>query len=313
MILVTGGTGFIGRVLIRQLVSSGNQVRTLVRPSRKSPNLPKGVPVEAAVCSLRDERGLRAAMKGVDVVYHLAGTETGGSRADLLNVDIQGTQNVAMAAKDAQVERIFYISHLGADRASAYPVLKAKAIAEHYIRDIGIDYTIIRSAIIYGPNDKFTSGLAALLNAIPFIFLIPGDGSTVLQPLWVEDLVTCMTWALDEPETRNQVISVGGPEYLSFQQIVELVMETIGVRRKLIQVPPAYMRMITVFFENAFPGFPVSIFWMDYLATDRTATLDTIPRTFGLMPSRLGQRIDYLRGQEWRRNLFRMLLKRQRE
>ena len=218
-----------------------------------------------------------------------------------------------MAAKDAQVERIFYISHLGADRASAYPVLKAKAIAEHYIRDIGIDYTIIRSAIIYGPNDKFTSGLAALLNAIPFIFLIPGDGSTVLQPLWVEDLVTCMTWALDEPETRNQVISVGGPEYLSFQQIVELVMETIGVRRKLIQVPPAYMRMITVFFENAFPGFPVSIFWMDYLATDRTATLDTIPRTFGLMPSRLGQRIDYLRGQEWRRNLFRMLLKRQRE
>src|SRR5689334_19798549 len=75
MILVTGGTGFVGRALVRQLVANGQQVRTLIRPSPRTPNLPRGVPVEVAVVSLSDERGLRAALRGVDVVYHLAGAE----------------------------------------------------------------------------------------------------------------------------------------------------------------------------------------------------------------------------------------------
>ncbi len=103
MILVTGGTGFIGCVLIRQLTEMGKQVRTLIRPSQKTPNLPRGVSMEVAVSSLRDERGLRAAMKGVDVVYHLAGVEGRGSRANLMEVDILGTQAVACAASELGV------------------------------------------------------------------------------------------------------------------------------------------------------------------------------------------------------------------
>ena len=129
MILVTGGTGFIGKSLIRNLVESGNVVRTLIRPSPRSPELPHGVPVEIAVSSLNDARSLRAAMVGVKVVYHLAGVERRGAYADLMAVDIQGTRLVTEAAADAGVERIFFLSHLGADRASAFPVLKAKAIA----------------------------------------------------------------------------------------------------------------------------------------------------------------------------------------
>jgi uncharacterized protein YbjT (DUF2867 family) len=189
MILVSGGTGFIGQVLLRQLVEAGYEVRTLIRPSKNSPNLPKGVPVEVAVSSLVDERGLRGAMVGVDTIYHLAGGEWAGPRSSLMDIDIQGTRAVAKAALDAGVDRIIYLSHLGADRASAYPVLKAKAIAEEYLRRGSIDYTIFRSGIVYGPQDGFTTGLARLLSVSPF-FLTPGDGSTLLQPLWVEDLVT---------------------------------------------------------------------------------------------------------------------------
>ena len=137
MILVTGGTGFIGKALIRSLVESGYPVRTLIRPSSQSPDLPRGVGVEVAVSSLKDERGLRAAMVGVDTVYHLAGVERRGAYASLMEVDIQGTQAVTTAAVDAGVDRLFYISHLGADRASAFPVLKSKAIAEEHIRRSG--------------------------------------------------------------------------------------------------------------------------------------------------------------------------------
>lgn len=307
MILVTGGTGFIGQALIRHLVEAGYPVRTLIRPSRISPNLPKGVAVEVAVCSLSDERGLHAAMVGVDTVYHLAGGEWKGTRASLMDIDIRGTQTVAQAAAEAGVERFFSVSHLGADRASAYPVFKAKAIAEEHIRRSGVDYTILRSAIVYGPRDGFTTGLARLLHSLPFIFLVPGDGTNLLQPLWVEDLVTCLVWALEDERTRNQVIDVGGPEQLSFRQITQLVMRATGVQRRLVVLRPPYLRALTILLEHMLPGLPVSVYWIDYLAANHTCALDSLPRTFNLMPARISQRLAYLQGRSWRVSLLQTL------
>ncbi|HVN56387.1 MAG TPA: NAD(P)H-binding protein [Anaerolineaceae bacterium] len=311
MILVTGGTGFIGQVLIRHLVSSSKPVRSLIRPSRSSPNLPRGVPVEAAVCGIKDERGLRAAMKGVDTIFHLAGAERWGGRGDLLSVDIQGTQAIARAAADAGVQRIFYLSHLGADRASAYPVLKAKAIAESYIRQSGVPYTILRSAVAFGPGDTFTSGLAILANMLPGIFFLPGDGSTLIQPIWVEDLVTCLTWSMDNPATINQTLSLGGADILTFRQAVEEVLIATDQQRLYAPVSPAYLRAITVMFEHLFPAFPISVFWMDYLAADRACGVDDIHRVFGLLPARFNQRLEHLKGQPWRKRMFRLLAQRE--
>ncbi len=310
MILVTGGTGFIGRALIQHLVESGQQVRTLVRPSPSSPNLPRGVPVEVAVTSLNDPRGLRAAMVGVETVYHLAGVEHRGAYADLMSVDIQGTRAVTDAAADAGVDRFFFLSHLGSDRASAYPLPKAKAIAEEFVRRCGVDYTILRSGVVYGPNDGFTTSLARLLYGLPYIFLIPGDGRTLLQPLWVEDLVTCLTWALDDQATRNKMYEIGGPEHLSLVQVIEILMQTLGIRRSLIRTRPPYLRALTVLLESLFPALPVSVYWLDYLATNRTCPLDTIPRTFNLMPGRISQHLGHLQDVDWQRSLRQMLFQR---
>ncbi len=312
MILVTGSTGFVGSTLVRKLVESGQEVRLLLRPSPQSPRLPMGLSVDVAVSSLNDERSLRAAMVGVDTVYHLAGVERQGAYADLMKVDIQGTQVVARTAKDAGVKRIFFLSHLGADRASAYPILKAKAIAEESIRRSGVDYTIIRSAVVYGADDGFTTALAGLIATVPMIYLIPGDGRTLIQPLWVEDLVTCLIWALDNETIINETIEIGGPEYLTFKQVLEMVMQAIDIDRTLISTRPPYLRGLTVFLESVFPGLPVSVYWLDYLATNRTCTLDTIVRTFNLMPARMSQNLDYLKEQDWRQSLLRILFKRYR-
>lgn len=294
MVLVTGGTGFIGQVLIRHLVSMGKQVRTLLRPSAASPNLPRGISIEAVICGLRDERGLRAAMKGIDVIYHLAGSERKGSQADLFGVDIEGTRTIAAVAAEAGVKRFFYISHLGADRASAYPVLKSKAIAENHIIQSGLAYTIFRSALVYGAGDQFTTELARLLRLSPGIFLLPGDGKTLIQPLWVEDLVTCLTLALEEPGTINQLYAVGGPEFLTFRQTAQIVMDASQTHRWIVSTSPAYLRILAVLLENSFKNFPLSVFWQDYLAADRTCELDTLPRLFGLMPERFNRQLGYL-------------------
>lgn len=310
MILVTGGTGFIGQALIRQLVAAGKPVRTLIRPSKRSPNLPKGVPVEVAVAGLNDERGLRAAMLGVDTVYHLASGEWQGAQASLMDIDIRGTQSVATASKEAGVERFFYVSHLGADRASAFPVLKAKAIAEEHVRRTGIDYTILRSAIVFGPNDGFTSGLAYILKTMPFVSLVPGDGKVLLQPLWVEDLVTAMVWALDDDGTRNQVYEAGGPEYLTLRQIFQQVAAAMGIQRQVVSVKPPYLRALTVLLEHAFPGLPVSVYWLDYMAANHTCPLGSLPHAFNLMPSRFSDRLQYLKGKKHRGSLFRLFSRR---
>ena len=312
MILVTGGTGFIGQALVRHLVDSSYRVRTLIRPSRQSPRLPTGIPVEVAVAGLNDERGLRAAMVGVDTVFHLAGVERRGVSADLLEVDIQGTRNVLWAAKDAGVDRFFFTSHLGADRASAFPLLKAKAIAEENIRWSGLNFTILRTALVFGPKDGFTSGLAQLLLGTPFVFMIPGDGNNLIQPLWVEDLVTSMTWALDDADTVNRTYEIGGPEFLTLNEVIKTVMDKIGVRRSILTVSIPWLRALTVLLEYVLPYSPVSVYWLDYLSTNRTCSLDTLPRVFNLMPSRFSKRLDYLQGTNWRREFWRTTFRRRK-
>ncbi|MEW6716336.1 MAG: NAD-dependent epimerase/dehydratase family protein [Chloroflexota bacterium] len=309
MILVTGGTGFIGQVLIRQLVESGYNTRVLLRPSPASPRLPRGLPVEAAISSLNDPRGIRAAMVDVETVVHLAGVEWRGVAADLAAVDVQGTLVVLQVAAEVGVEHLIYVSHLGADRASAYPVLKAKGIAEEHIRRSGVPYTIFRSALLYGKGDGFTTSLARMMHVLPF-FLLPGGGDTLVQPLWVEDLVTAMVWTLENKNRVNRTYEVGGMEFLSFRQVVEILMNRLGIQRRLIPVSPMMLRFITVIFENIFPNLPVSVYWLDYLAVNRTCALDQLPKEFGLLPVRFTQGLDYLEDRHWRKGIFSLFKRR---
>lgn len=312
MILITGGTGFIGNVLIRHLSKLGYPIKLLIRPSKISPTIPKGIPLDVAITSLTDTKGLRAAMKGVDVIFHLASAESYGREADLNTVDIQGTEAIVQAASQAKIERFFYLSHLGAERAAAYPLLKAKAYAEQSIKSSQIPFTIFRSALAYGERDHFSNGLAFLLKISPFFVMLPNDGSVLLQPIWVEDLATIMTWSLDMPQTINETIEVGGPEYLSFKQICMLIAEKVKINRQYVEVPPVFLNMLTEILEILVPNFPTSVFWLDYLSTNRTTAMDILPRMYSLLPARMHQRLGYLEGKNFRKNWWKMILTRKR-
>lgn len=311
MVLISGGTGFIGRILLRQIVDLGIEVRSLLKPSHLSPRLPRGIPFDVAISSLADHRGIRAAYSGVSIVIHLASREHYGPREYNSDREIEGTRNLVEAAAEAGVERFVFLSHLGVNQTSAYTVLRTKAIEEEIIRKSGVPYTIIRSSIVFGPEDYFTTSIATQLSLLPFIHLLPGNGDTLVQPLWVNDLTTAITWTLDDPATLGQTYEVGGPEFLTYRQVLELVMTTLSLRRILVPFRPPYLRISTRIMERIFRVPPITSFWLDYLAMNRTTDLSSLPRVFSLQPTRMESNLGYLKNRAWVREFFsRQFIKR---
>jgi len=294
MILVTGGTGFIGSHLVRHLAELGKPHRLFLQPGIDLAGIPRQTDLNVALSSLDDLRGVSSALRGVDAIYHLVGVESAGVKADLMEIEVSHLERLTSLARKAGVRRFFYLSHLGADRASAYGLMKAKGIAESIIRKSGLTYTIIRSSLVYGEGDNFTINLARLIKMSPGLVLVPGDGGTLVQPLWVEDLVTSLIWALDMPATEDAVIEVGGPEHLSFMDVMKLIGTQLKLKRSYVDFNPVQLSLLIQLLENRIKGFPATVFWMDYLAENRTCHLDSMPRNFGINPARMKHKIDYL-------------------
>ena len=295
MILVTGGTGFIGRILVNHLVTLGYPVRLLLNPSRDYPKLPRGVSVEVAISSMSDERNLRASMKDIDTVFHLVGTEWKGIHAEYEEVDIRAARMFSDVARQMNVQRFIYMSHIGADKSSAYNLLRAKALAEASIRESGVPYTIVRSGIVYGQTDHVTSALRDFILTTRGPLLIPGGDQTLIQPIWVEDLITTLMLCMDDNATLNQTIYTAGIETFTFREVLELVMQTIHKKKRIVPIQSSILRQIYIANEQWFPKRIPMYFWLDYMAEDRITALDILPREFGLMPTRMTQNIDYLR------------------
>lgn len=291
MILVTGASGFVGSALIATLSRQGLPVRALLRPSRYTPRLPKQIPVEVAVSSLTDERGIRAALKDVDFIYHLASSEKEGQQVDLDQTDIQGLQVLLDAAEQVGVERIVFLSHIGADRTSGFPAFRAKAVAEKMLQNSSAATTIFQTSVVFGRQDGFISYLARGLSASKFIYTIPGSDDILMQPLWINDLVTCLYLAYQDKDLAGKMLKLGGGEYFTFRTILNMVMERIHRRRYLVPLAPAVLRLRNEWFGESPKGALLSTYWIDYLASDRTCSLDSLPQYFNILPGRFSEKL----------------------
>jgi NADH dehydrogenase len=298
MILVTGSTGFIGTKFVKKLDDNSLEYRLLLSPGSVGEGLPKGKNYDLVLSSMDDSGSLRSAFNHVDTIFHLAGIEQEGMKADLTQFEIRDLEVFTEIARQAGVKRFYYISHLGADKNSAYGLLKAKGRGEEVVRKSGLPYTIFRSSWLFGEGDHFTESIARLLKRFLGFYFLPGEGQVLLQPLFIDDFVTALLWSLDMPDTLNKIIEVGGPEHLTYREIALLVGQAMGKDPKFLSISPVQYSFYTQMIENNVKKPPINVYWMDYLAENRTTALDSMSRLFEINPARMKLKLAHLKGKK---------------
>jgi NADH dehydrogenase len=283
MILVTGGTGFIGRHVVARLAEGGKPVRVAARGSRKA-GLPDGV--EQVTADIVSGEGLAEAMAGADRVAHLVAviTEKGGQRFDA--VIRGGTANVVSEAEKAGVKKLVYVSAIGAAQDPKYPYWHAKWQAEQAVAASNLNYTILRPSLVFGPEDDFFNRLQRLIRRAPIV-PVAGDGKTRFQPIWVEDVVSCVVACLNEGVHDREIVEIGGSEYYTYNEIIDLIRRKVGTRKPKVHVPLWAMRPGARVLQAVLPSPPVTTDQLAMLSKDNATALDAVPKAFGFTPMSL--------------------------
>jgi uncharacterized protein YbjT (DUF2867 family) len=283
MILVTGGTGFIGRHVVARLAADGENVRVASRGDRKT-DLPEGV--EQVAADVVSGEGLAGALAGVERVAHLVGviTEKGGQRFD--PVIRGGTANLVDGARRAGVKKLVYVSAIGAAYGPKFPYWHAKWQAEQAVTAGNLNQTVLRPSLVFGPEDDFFNRLERLIRRAPLV-PVAGSGRTRFQPIWVEDVAECVVACLKDGVHDHETVEIGGPEYYSYNEIIDLIRRKLGSRKPKVHVPLWLMRPSARVFQMVLPSPPVTTDQLAMLEKDNITELDAVPKAFGFTPKSL--------------------------
>ena len=289
MILITGATGLVGRRLVQRLMAEHMPLRCLL-PERQTRALPWDINHPQApalvIGSVLDEEDVYQAVTGCHAVIHLASAQWWGGPRDLQRLEIGAARTLAAAARSARIGRIITVSHLGAARSSAFALHRAKGEVEALLRASGVAHTIIRSGIVFAPDDAFVNHIADMLRLNPFVFLMPGRGEIALHPLHVDDLVEALFRSLSRLRLVDATVDIGGPEYLSLRDFIATIMRVTGMRRAILPVPPYALRWMTSLYRRLLPRSLMTSQWLDILAASRTAPVGSVYAHFGFQPRR---------------------------
>jgi uncharacterized protein YbjT (DUF2867 family) len=243
VILLTGATGTVGRELLPLLLSSGREVRALVREPRRLGS--ERVSVQIVLGDMTDPFSIRHAMRGIDTVIHLAATIHDQPRGSIEELNGLGTIRLLRAAERAGVERFLFFSAIGATPFQRTRYFRSKAIAERAVLSAPLDSTVFAPSIIYRPGDPRIT-LLERLAALPVV-PVAGSGQAGYQPIWARDVARCVLAALDSGATRRKATraadgrrrryELAGPETLSYDDIVERVMASLGRSRPILHLP----------------------------------------------------------------------------
>jgi uncharacterized protein YbjT (DUF2867 family) len=250
LITVFGGSGFLGRHLIRALCRRGYRVRVAVRRPELAGHLqPLGRvgQIHAVQANLRYRTSVEAAARDADIIINLVGIlyEHGAQRFDA--VQAFGAEAVALAAA-AFGARLIHVSAIGADETSPSRYARSKATGEKLVLAALPAATVLRPSILFGQEDDFFNKFAAIARIAPALPLI-GGGETRFQPVFAGDVAAAMLAAIDRQESQGRTYEIGGPEVKSFRELMEFMLATIERRRALVPIPFGAARMIAAVME----------------------------------------------------------------
>lgn len=239
VVTIFGGSGFIGRHVVRRLAKRGWIIRIAVRdPERAKFLRPLGdvaqiTPVAAA---LQNRDSVAAAVAGADAVVNLVGILYERGRQTFEAVHVDGARCVAEAAAAAGVRQLVHQSAIGADVYAEADYARSKGYGEQAVRAAFSEAVICRPSIVVGPEDGFFNRFAAMARLSPALPLI-GGGETRFQPVYVGDVAVAIARALSDPQARGATYELGGPRVYTFKQLMELLLSEINRRRLLVPVP----------------------------------------------------------------------------
>jgi NADH dehydrogenase len=270
---VFGGTGFLGRRLVRRLAAEGATVRVAVRhPDRArsalhEPDLDRITLLRADV---RDQTSVAAAIAGADAVVNAvsAYVENGGVTFEAVHE--RGAATVARETAAAGIARLVLLSGIGADPESRSPYVRARGRGERVVREAFPAVTIVRPGAMFGPGDALFGTLADLSRLLPVLPLI-GGGRTRLQPVYVQDVVEAVARILADPATAGRTYELAGPIVYTLRELVQMTLQLVERRRPLLPVPFAVAKVQARLFEFL-PNPPLTTGQVDLLKVDNLAS-----------------------------------------
>lgn len=308
-VLLTGGSGFVGREILRQLHSEGHVIRLLSRDCASAQRLQQklNLPFEFRQGDVLEAASLAGTMTGVEAVIHLVGIIREFRENRFERVHTGGTRNLVDAAQQAGVARFVHMSALGTRPAAKSRYHQSKWAAEEIVRGSGLQWTILRPSIIYGPEDEFVNLFARMAGFSP-ILPVMGDGCAKLQPIAVPLVARCFVGALTQPASIRKEFELCGPQALSFNDVLKTILQVLGKRRALIHLPMRLARIQACLMEWVFPLLlrqpsPLNRDQLLMLQEDNTGNPDDSTKLFGLKPTSFKEGISaYLHGPSKARN-----------
>ena len=252
MILVTGGTGFVGGHVVHELRGRDLPVRCLVRDLRRGARL-TAWGCELAEGDVTDPASLRAAIGGVDTVIHLVAIRQ-GRREQFQRIMVDGTRDLLAVATDAGVRRFVHMSALGTSEETKelVPYYWAKWENEQRVQGSGLPYVILRPSFVFGPDGGILPTFVKLARLTPLTPII-GSGRQRIQPIWADDLAKYFADSVERDDVANRIFELGGPDVVSWNEFWERLKRIRGIRRPSLHVPVALMKVNALLTERL-PG-----------------------------------------------------------
>jgi NADH dehydrogenase len=250
-VFVTGATGFVGEALVQHLQREGHAVRMLVR-NQSLGETRERTGAEIHIGNVLDAESLRGALKEIDAVIHLVGIISEVGQSTFENIHVRGIRNVVAAAKEQGIKRFVYMSALGTRANAVSRYHKTKWEAEEIVRGSGLDYTIFRPSLIFGPRDMFVNLFAKIIRRSPVVPIL-GRRDAKFQPVAIETVADAFVKSLTEPGAINQTFDLAGPEIFTMSEIIDQILAMMRRKRLKVHIPAVMARIQAAFLEFLYP------------------------------------------------------------